>query len=147
MTSTFKSNKLQVFSTDNTKNFLVDSTDNAAVTFVAGQGVISIQGGTKLKVVSAANPAMSYDDVYAKLKALDDAITANSTQDLADQLVDSVARSAIVSAQNAIDLAQSAATQSVQDSADSINSSLSLAVSNEVTNRESADSGITMFPL
>ena len=47
MSATFKSNKLQVYSTDETKNFLVDSTDNGAVTFVAGQGTISIQGGTK----------------------------------------------------------------------------------------------------
>ena len=63
MSSTFKSNKLQVYSTDESKNFLVDSTDNSQVKFIAGHGTISIQGGTKLKVVSSTNSALSYDDV------------------------------------------------------------------------------------
>ena len=89
--ATFKSNKLQVFSTDETKNFLVDSSNNSHVSITASSGTVSFNGGTKLKVVNPSDDSEYFNDVYAKLKSLDDAISANQSQDLADQIADQVA--------------------------------------------------------
>lgn len=140
MTS-FKSNRLQVYSTDEEKQLLIDSTDSTQVKISATHGTIAYQPGTKLKVYGNDN-SKYIDDVYSYLKSLSDSITQNSTEDLAAALSDQVARDSIVSAQAQIDTAQSAAITSVTETANTINANLTSLVADEATVRDACDNEI-----
>jgi hypothetical protein len=108
MTSSFKSNKLLVYSTDEAKNFVIDSTDSSVVKMSATHGKIAIQPQTKLSVYGDTSADVIVD-VYAYLQSLSSAITNTSTEELAESLAAQVARDSIVSAQAALDSAQQSA--------------------------------------
>ena len=138
MSSSFKSNTLQVYSTDDSKNFIIDSTDNTQVKFSATHGKISIQPQTKLSVYGDTS-AEVINDVYAYLQALSSAITNNATDDLAESLANQVARDSIVSAQAALDAAQQSAIDAIEATATNLNATVTSLVDSEASARVAAD--------
>jgi hypothetical protein len=138
MSSSFKSNKLQVYSTDDTKNFVIDSTDNTQVKFSATHGKISIQPQTKLSVYGDTSSEVIVD-VYAFLQSLSSAITQNGTDDLAASLADQIARDSIISAQSALDAAQQSAIDTIESNAAALNSTMNGLVDTEAASRLAAD--------